>query len=150
MLEAAPGSPGAEEQSLIEQDTQNSTADRRAWLLWDGDCGVCCWWVQWARKRGAENHFRIVPYQDAPSPPMTPELLPRAARSVQVITSNGDNLEAGRACLYVLHALGRKTAARILRVPPLVWFLELGYRIVADNRPFVSRFMSRDPKTCSS
>ena len=81
---------------------------------------------------------------------MTDELRLRAARSVQVVTPEGRYLETAEACLYVLSALGKRTAARILGVPPMVWFLELGYRLIANNRPLVSRFMSRDPKTCSS
>jgi hypothetical protein len=85
-----------------------------------------------------------VPYQDAPSPPMTDALREACARAVHVVTADGTVLRAGRASLYVMQHLGFRTLARILRVPPLIWFVELGYFIVARNRKLFAKFMFRD------
>jgi hypothetical protein len=79
---------------------------------------------------------------------MTEDLRERSARAVQVVTADGRNLEAGRACLYVLEALGWKRIARFLAVPPVIWIVELKYMVVARNRGFFSRFLSRDPGSC--
>jgi predicted DCC family thiol-disulfide oxidoreductase YuxK len=120
----------------------------RDWLIWDGACGFCCWWIEWARRRGAEALFRIIPYQEAPSPPMTDALRARARRAVQVVTADGRELSAGRACLYVLERLGWGRWARLCSHPPFLWGIEVTYRIVARNRPFFGRFVSRDPRGC--
>jgi predicted DCC family thiol-disulfide oxidoreductase YuxK len=119
----------------------------RDWLIWDGACGFCCWWVVWARRRGAERRFRIVSYQEAASPPMTEALRERARRAVQVVTAEGRELSAGRACLYVLARIQGR-AWNVLTLPPFIWGVEIVYRIVARNRVIFGRFTSRDPGAC--
>ena len=117
------------------------------WLIWDGKCGFCCWWVMWAERRGAAEFFQIVPYQEAPSPPMTDALRARAKRAVQVVTSDGKEISAGRACLYVLERLGNPWAG-LFTYPPFIWGIEIKYWIVARNRPFFGRFVSKNPGGC--
>lgn len=74
---------------------------------------------------------------------MTPELRAACERAIHVLTTDGRTLRAGRAALFVLEHLGFRRTARVLRVPPLIWAVELGYFIVARNRRFFSRFMFR-------
>ena len=52
-------------------------------------------------------------------------------------------LRGGEATLYILQRLGWGSTARLLSVPPFIWSVELGYRVVARNRRFFSRFMFR-------
>jgi predicted DCC family thiol-disulfide oxidoreductase YuxK len=75
---------------------------------------------------------------------MTPALYAACARAVHVVTADGSVLRAGRACLFVLEQLGWGWKARLLTLPPFLWAVELGYRIVAANRPFFSRFLFRN------
>jgi len=114
-----------------------------ALLLWDGQCGFCRRSVQWAERHDSGNSFRAVPYQEAPSPPMTPALRAACARAVHVLTPDGRILRAGRACLWVLERTGHRLLARVLALPPLVWFVELGYWLVARNRQLASRWLFR-------
>jgi predicted DCC family thiol-disulfide oxidoreductase YuxK len=114
-----------------------------ALLLWDGDCGFCRRSVQWAERRDVTHAFQAVPYQQAPSPPMTPALREACARAVHLVTPAGDVLRAGRACLWVLERIGFPRLARVLAVPPLVWFVEVGYWLVARNRRLASRVLFR-------
>ena len=72
---------------------------------------------------------------------MTPELRAACEKSIHVLTGDGRVLRAGRASLFVLAALGHKTTARVLGLPPLIWAVEAGYKIVAANRDFFSRFL---------
>ena len=65
------------------------------------------------------------------------------ARAIHVIRTDGAVLRAGRAALAVLAGLGFRRTAAILRLPPLVWGVELGYRVVARNRRFFARFLFR-------
>ncbi len=44
--------------------------------------------------------------------------------------------------MFILEAIGYPTwLVRPFTWPPLVWFTELGYQIVARNRSFFSRFL---------
>ena len=74
---------------------------------------------------------------------MTPELREACKRALQVLTSSGEILKAGRATLFVLEQIGYRRLARWLRLPPFVWAVELGYRIVASNRSFFARLLFR-------
>ena len=75
---------------------------------------------------------------------MTPTLYAACELAVHVVKADGDILRGGRACLFVLETLGWKSA-RILALSPLVWTIDLGYRIVASNRRFLGRLLSRHP-----
>jgi hypothetical protein len=74
---------------------------------------------------------------------MTDALADECARAVHVLGPDGTHLRAGRASLFVLERIGFPHAARVLRVPPLVWAVEAGYQVVARNRPFFARFFFR-------
>ena len=106
-------------------------------LLWDGRCGLCRRATDWVRRRDRSARFEIVPYQEASAPPMTPQLRAECSRALHVLTADGRTLRAGRASLFVLKETGNGRLATVLGLPPLIWLVELGYRIVARNR---SRF----------
>jgi len=112
-----------------------------ALLLWDGDCGFCSRSVEWVKRRDTRGAIRAVPYQEAPSPPMTPELRAACSRAVHLLTPEGRVLRAGRACLEVLRRIGYPFWATLGSIPPLVWAVELGYWLVARNRMLASRFL---------
>ena len=114
-----------------------------ALLLWDGDCGLCRRSVDWAERRDRGRAFRAIPYQQAPSPPMTPALRLACARAVHVLTPGGEVLRAGRASLWVLRHIGHPVLAGVLALPPLVWLVELGYWLVDRNRRLASRLLFR-------
>jgi predicted DCC family thiol-disulfide oxidoreductase YuxK len=65
------------------------------------------------------------------------------SRAVHVIKSDGTVLRAGRATLYILEHVGWGAFARFLSYPPMIWFVELGYWIVARNRRFFGKFLFR-------
>jgi predicted DCC family thiol-disulfide oxidoreductase YuxK len=74
---------------------------------------------------------------------MTPTLRAACERAIHVVKANGTVLRAGRASLFILEQLGWGWLARILALPPFIWAVEWGYRLVADNRRFFSRFLFR-------
>lgn len=115
----------------------------RHWIVWDGTCGFCRRAVAWAMARDEQGCFEAVPYQMVSDPPLTPALAAACRDSVHVRTADGRWLRAGRACLFVLERIGWPRLARVGARAPFVWAVELGYRIVARNRPFLSRFVPR-------
>ncbi len=74
---------------------------------------------------------------------MTPSLRAACVQAVHVVRANGQVLRGARAWLYVLEHIGWGRFARFLALPPMVWVMELGYRIVASHRSFFARFMFR-------
>jgi hypothetical protein len=46
----------------------------------------------------------------------------------------------------VLEHIGFRPLARLLALPPFIWAVELGYKLVANNRRFFAEFMfTREP-----
>ncbi len=105
----------------------------RAWLLFDGDCGFCTRVAHWVEERDREGRLRIVPHQEAPSPPMTPDLRIACAEALHAITPRGRVLRGGDATIFTLGAIGWRGLARVLWVRPLRDLVGLGYRIVAKR-----------------
>jgi predicted DCC family thiol-disulfide oxidoreductase YuxK len=110
-------------------------------ILYDGACGLCRRSVAWAQARDPEGRFRTVPYQEAPG--LTPTLRAACARAVHVVRADGGILKGGRAVLFVLEHTGMPRLARAASRPPLVWLVELGYRLVAANRGWIGRVLFR-------
>ncbi len=113
------------------------------WLLWDGQCGFCRRAVDWALKRDRVGLLVALPYQQATGPPMDEDLAAACSRAVHLRHPDGRLERAGRACLTVLEVVGYRRTARWLRLPPLVWAVELGYWLVARNRMLFSRWVFR-------
>ena len=120
--------------------------ERRHWIVWDGACGFCRRAVEWALARDREARFEAIRYQELPDPPLTPALRAACGDAVHVRTIDGRWLRGGRACLFVLARIGWPGLARVASVPPLVWLVEIGYRVVARNRPFFSRLAAGRPR----
>jgi len=120
------------------------------WLIWDGQCGFCQRSIEWVRARDRDGLFRPLPYQEAPSPPMTPELYERARRAVQVIMPDGSVLAAGMAAAFVLEKLGYRRLARFMRWRWIAPVTEWGYRWVARNRGWLGRLVFRSARSGSA
>lgn len=84
------------------------------------------------------------PYQALSAPLNTPEHAAAFEQAVHVILPDGRMLRAGRAVLHALSVVGYGGLVWPLRFPPMIWFVELGYGIVARNRRFFSRFLFRE------
>lgn len=110
--------------------------DRQSYLLYDGDCDFCREWATWLTFHDRERRFRICPWQVVAGPPMTPLLRIQAQRAVQIVTSDGRQLAGGRAALFALQEVGwHPNLVALLERRPLVWLVDVAYRIVAANRP---------------
>lgn len=72
---------------------------------------------------------------------MNEALRQACAEAVHVITADGEVLRSGRAVMYILEKIGWGSLARFLCWPPMIWFVELGYWIVAKNRMLFSKFL---------
>ncbi len=124
--------------------TENQTKSQDL-VLWDGKCGFCRRGVRWFERRDLTHRMKMVPYQQAPSPPMTPELARACDRALYIVHPDGSMTRAGRAILHMLALTGHPRLARWLAFPPFVWAVEIGYWLVARNRQIASRlFFTRE------
>ncbi len=121
--------------------TLDSGSDQKHWLFWDGHCGFCRECADWARRHDRDGRFTIVPYQQAPFPPMTAELRENCRVAIQVLTTSGDILSAGKAVGFILHEVGFRRLGRILSWRWLAPVVEWGYRRVANNRNWLGRLV---------
>ncbi len=121
------------------------TANYQHMLIFDGDCDFCQEWAGWLALRDASTRkFRICPRKVVPSPPMTPLLMVQSRKAAQLITADGRQLSGGRAVLFALRETNwHPHLVRLLERRPFVWIVELGYKIVAANRPRFARFTPR-------
>ena len=109
-------------------------------ILWDGECAFCRRTAHWFLRQDKQNVLSAVPYQEAPSPPMTAQLALACEQAVHVVKTDGTILRAGRAALFLLEQTPWKPLAKVLALPPFLWLVEIGYGVIARNRPFFARF----------
>lgn len=73
---------------------------------------------------------------------MTPAMYEACKQAIHIITPKGEVIKAGRAGIFILEAIGYpRWLTRPFTWLPLVWLTEWGYRLVADNRVFFSKFI---------
>jgi predicted DCC family thiol-disulfide oxidoreductase YuxK len=117
-------------------------SEGRDLILWDGECGFCRRALAWLLARDHAGRLAAVPFQEAPSPPMTPALADACRRAVHVVRADGTILRGGRACLHLLDVVGHRHA-RIFARAPMLWGIEVGYAVVARNRRLFSKLLFR-------
>ena len=71
---------------------------------------------------------------------MSDSLRIACSTSVHVITTEGVILNRGRAVIFIFDTIGYSWT-RIGMIPPLIYFANAMYWIVAKNRPFFARFL---------
>ncbi len=74
---------------------------------------------------------------------MTPELAKACGRAMHIVCRDGTLLRAGRAALFLASEIGWRRSSRFLSKPPMIWFVELGYALVARNRRLTGRIFFR-------
>ena len=103
-------------------------------LMFDGDCGFCSRWVDWARARvSAEVTFAPGVAFDLESVGLTPEDIAAAA---WWITPDGRLRRGSAAIAAVLRECpgAWSRVGRALEVPPVSWCATAVYAIVARHR----------------
>jgi hypothetical protein len=55
-----------------------------------------------------------------------------------VVAPNSETTRAGRAVITIIEQFGHARLARLLAKRPLVWMVELGYRLVAMSRRYLA------------
>lgn len=112
-------------------------------LFYDGDCGLCQASVDWLQVRDTSSMVSFFPYQDPSVAEKFPQIdLEHRDLGVQFLTPGGQIFKDEQgiaACLRYIP--GWKWLGGLIRFPLFRPFAHLGYRLVAHNRAFISRFL---------
>jgi predicted DCC family thiol-disulfide oxidoreductase YuxK len=114
-----------------------SDSPRPLLVIYDGDCGVCQATVDWFGRRDLRGQLSF----QSNAEPLPPEVKQeQTTHTVFAIDrSSGRQWVRAAALARMLAALpGWAVLGFLLRVPPISWFADLGYRLFARNRHRVS------------
>lgn len=116
----------------------------RDYLLFDGDCGVCAWSAEVARRLDRNREFVIEPYQVFDESGLAPFGInhEKCSRALQVITRKGRVYAGAFGVNYFLWRRFPWSLLVILiyAIPVLLLLEVIGYRIVAGNRHRISQW----------
>ncbi|MEK7298390.1 MAG: DUF393 domain-containing protein [Candidatus Margulisiibacteriota bacterium] len=111
----------------------------RPLLMWDGDCGFCSRCVDClAAWSGGKVQYSSYQKQLAQYPD-----IPKSVFRKKVVLDDNGRYYYGAEAIYKVMALTGKWAwlyALYRSFPPFRWLSDWGYRIVAKNRGFFSKF----------
>lgn len=110
------------------------------WLIWDGECGFCSHSAKIARQRDKSRDFQIVTYQNCPEPPMHEALREQCKTAMYVVTKEGKELRGADAVMFVLQETGLSWWWKFWRTPPMIWFAQACYSVIARNRGLISKW----------
>ncbi|MDQ2985281.1 MAG: DUF393 domain-containing protein [Armatimonadota bacterium] len=106
---------------------------QRAWVLIDGDCGLCKHFGAWVRRMDRPGRFTVVPFQTAPDPPVNAALRKRCESAMHVVDEEGRVYRGGDAFVFIRRAL-QKPLGGIMGIQPFKSLVDLSYWIVSNNR----------------
>jgi len=112
----------------------------KGWVLYDGSCGFCSRWAPLWQRTLERRGFHLATLQ---SDWVGEKLgLPRGALLLDfcLLLSDGEQLKGADAYRYLMRRIWWTWPLYILSILPIFrTFFDLGYRLFADNRHFISR-----------
>ncbi len=114
-------------------------------MLFDGDCGICTCFADFAMRVDVERRFYIEPFQRIRAEDLEPFGLSHAqcARRLQVISTRGKVYSGAFAVNYFfLHYFPWSVFVGLVYLLPVLLVLEMiTYALVARNRQRLSRWL---------
>jgi predicted DCC family thiol-disulfide oxidoreductase YuxK len=114
------------------------------YMLFDGDCGICTSFSEFAKRIDIKKRFLIEPYQKFPEKILIPfgTSYEKCARRIHVIARSGRIYTGAFALNYFFfHYFPWSVLVVLAHIIPLLLLFEItGYAIVAKNRYHLSRW----------
>lgn len=126
---------------MSEAKPKTSAAMRESgWILYDGDCGFCYWWVHFWEKTVAKRGFALKDLQSAAADGTLKISGDKLLDDIRVLTRDGRVESGADAYLYVTRRIWWAWPFyAIFRLPGFNWVLWRGYRWFNRNRYRFSR-----------
>ncbi len=120
-------------------------AKNKAYVLFDGECGICTAFADWAQRLDRQKKFEIVPYQNFSEADLhragtSPE---RCARRMHVISRHGKIYTGAFAVNFFLgHFMPYALLVGLLYIIPVFLLIEIAvYALVAKHRRRISQWL---------
>ena len=121
------------------------------YVLYDGACGFCSWWVPKIEHQLAHASFGIAPLQVSwvrDSIPLSEEEL---TRDLRILLRDGTLLSGADAYIYAMRRMrGVRLLGILLSLPGLRWLTWQAYRLFNRNRFVISRACKLSPEIRSN
>lgn len=126
--------------------SQAPRVDNKGWVLFDGRCGFCSWWVPRVGNILAKAGFSIAPLQ-TPWVRDTITLPPRElTNDIRVLLKNGLMISGADAYLYCMKRIRcMKLVGLFLGAPGIRFFTRRVYRLINRSRFGLSRICKLPP-----
>jgi predicted DCC family thiol-disulfide oxidoreductase YuxK len=111
-------------------------------MIWDGECGFCAQWIQrWKKVTHSSIAYETYQSVGAQFPQIPTENFRQA---VHLVEPDGRITRGAEAVFRALRDVPRLSwlLKAYERVPAFAALSEFGYRLVASNRSFFSKFMA--------
>ena len=115
-------------------------------LIYDGECGFCLGWVEWARRYDPQRRVEFLPCQSQERQKRFPKITEAdCLRAMYVVLPKGQTFSGADAATHILHVLkGWAWLAFLLQIPGVLWLARPIYRWIARHR----YCLGFDPRVC--
>jgi predicted DCC family thiol-disulfide oxidoreductase YuxK len=118
----------------------NSSVPRNDWILYDGSCGFCFWWVHFWEKVLAKRHFTLKDLQTALADGTINLAKDRLLDDIRVLQADGQLISGADAYLQVARKIWWAWPFyAIFSLPGFRRLLWAGYRWFNRNRFRISK-----------
>ncbi len=109
-------------------------------VFYDGECGLCNYWVQWILNRDSERIFRFAALQSSFSQELFTALNRELTmQSLVVLKEDGEFIDRSRAMAYLFSKLRRRSVFYWLLLITPRFIADIGYSGVAAVRKVLQR-----------
>ena len=115
--------------------------NKKSYLLWDGDCGVCDYSIRKLAPFLDQDKIQIIPYQFADDKICPPHIRLQCSKAIHFRNENGFFSKAVRALANALKLSGYCKLHFMMTLPGFLQFLNFGYFIIARNRKYISKIL---------
>ena len=121
----------------------NTQSDPKT-VIFDGECPVCTNLKAFTENRLEDGELTFIAFQEKVFEQAAPHLSREEAnRTIFVIGRNGKRFQGAKAVFEIMSALpgGWGFIGKVFRLPPIYWIAEPFYRLFANRRYVLSRFL---------
>lgn len=120
---------------------------REGWVLYDGLCGFCSWWVPKIQDRLARAGFSIAPLQAAWVRETIAMPDSQRTSDIRLLLTDGTLVSGADAYIYCLKRMPYlRVFGMLLGLPGMRWLTWQVYRVVNHNRFLISRVCRLSPE----